>query len=484
MSAQEQRSPSYDSLLVIAQSVCAALARAGVTDCDDPGEAIDVMRENLEARVAFLESERRRLQEGAAPQPPAEAQPSAWRILWSPDFPETCELTSDGERVLKVQALDDPPYIQPLYAAPAEAQAQGGVVVTAKPLEWQEDGPGEWCDRHHGFHITKDDEEPQEDRFTAAWGEGDPERFPTLEEAQAWCQEAIDRYIREWAITAPPSAPVGVASEAADFLYGAGTHDLVVRTAAPSAPDRDAYEGAREDLLDWKHRAQRAEATLRGLGYKGIDASEPPSAPVGVEGLHPETADLVRRFAHAVAEKLAEAERKYGWDTHWKSPAWMDQCREQLVAHVAKGDPRDVAAYAAFLWHHGEPTALAQQPAHPPGTPMMPRGRFHDALWKSLPAGVQHHARVLTQSWVTADSTELKNALEAAVLSLAQQPAAVDGAMVERHTDAALAHMSNALDDLDSNPDQRPVPLIREAMEHLRELRAALAAQPGGSNNG
>lgn len=39
---------------------------------------------------------------------------------------------------------------------------------------------------------------------------------------------------------------------------------------------RDAYEGAREDLLDWKGRAQRAEARLRNLGWAGVDASETP----------------------------------------------------------------------------------------------------------------------------------------------------------------------------------------------------------------
>lgn len=47
-------SPSYDALLLIAQSVSAALARAGVTDCDDPGEAIDVMRERYELKIATL----------------------------------------------------------------------------------------------------------------------------------------------------------------------------------------------------------------------------------------------------------------------------------------------------------------------------------------------------------------------------------------------------------------------------------------------
>lgn len=48
------RRPSYDALLIIAQSVCGALSRAGIDDCDDPGEAIDVMRERLEKEVAAL----------------------------------------------------------------------------------------------------------------------------------------------------------------------------------------------------------------------------------------------------------------------------------------------------------------------------------------------------------------------------------------------------------------------------------------------
>ncbi|MBR8186490.1 hypothetical protein C6Q14_27565 [Burkholderia ambifaria] len=72
--------------------------------------------------------------------------------------------------------------------------------------------------------------------------------------------------------------------------------------------------------------------------------------------LHPRTANLVRRFHVALAAKLAHAERKYGHADSWASPGWMDECREQLQRHVAKGDPLDVAAYSAFLWHHGEPT--------------------------------------------------------------------------------------------------------------------------------
>lgn len=47
----EAQVPSYDALLIIAQSVCGALERAGITDCDDPGEAIDVLRERYEAQA-------------------------------------------------------------------------------------------------------------------------------------------------------------------------------------------------------------------------------------------------------------------------------------------------------------------------------------------------------------------------------------------------------------------------------------------------
>ena len=79
--------------------------------------------------------------------------------------------------------------------------------------------------------------------------------------------------------------------------------------------------------------------------------------------LHPATADLVRRFSQALAEKLAAAEAKYGYSDGWASPDWMDECRTKLMEHIAKGDPRDVAAYCAFLWHHGASTARPEPSA-------------------------------------------------------------------------------------------------------------------------
>lgn len=68
-------------------------------------------------------------------------------------------------------------------------------------------------------------------------------------------------------------------------------------------------------------------------------------------------ADLVSRFSAALLEKLRAAEAKYGRKDDWLDPNWETDCQRQLAEHLTKGDPRDVAAYAAFCWHHGWPTA-------------------------------------------------------------------------------------------------------------------------------
>lgn len=86
-------------------------------------------------------------------------------------------------------------------------------------------------------------------------------------------------------------------------------------------------------------------------------------------GLHPDTQDLVTRFATALAVKLHAAELKHGYSDGWKDPNWMDECRQKLIEHLAKGDPRDVAAYCAFLWHHCQSTS----PAVPDGYAVVPK---------------------------------------------------------------------------------------------------------------
>ena len=69
--------------------------------------------------------------------------------------------------------------------------------------------------------------------------------------------------------------------------------------------------------------------------------------------LHPNTEQLVYLFAEALRKKLLKAQEKYGYTDTWMHGDWETDCRWQLMEHVRKGDPLDVAAYAAFCWHHG-----------------------------------------------------------------------------------------------------------------------------------
>lgn len=109
-----------------------------------------------------------------------------------------------------------------------------------------------------------------------------------------------------------------------------------------------------------------ASSTTKAIA---TDSHQPPGTPALVRephempnlvealgALHPATADLVTRFATALARKLADAEQKYGYTDNWRRADWMPECRAQLRDHLLKGDPRDAAAYCAFLWAHEAPT--------------------------------------------------------------------------------------------------------------------------------
>jgi hypothetical protein len=72
--------------------------------------------------------------------------------------------------------------------------------------------------------------------------------------------------------------------------------------------------------------------------------------------LNTNTVKLVRDFSEALMQKLLKAQDKYKYTDDWSFPGWMDECRSDMMEHIEKGDPLDVAAYTAFLWFHGEPT--------------------------------------------------------------------------------------------------------------------------------
>src|SRR4051812_49055434 len=146
-------------------------------------------------------------------------------------------------------------------------------------------------------------------------------------------------------------------------------------------------EEARPEWAKWAFgnghdyaEVQTLEGTMRGnrgdwiiQGVKGelyfckpdIFAAtyEPASSPAQCAPTDPLT-DLVERFSKALLAKLrlAEANGRSGWDRD----DWEKQCQEGLLRHVDKGDPRDVAAYCAFMWHHGWITALTSTEQYDP----------------------------------------------------------------------------------------------------------------------
>lgn len=79
---------------------------------------------------------------------------------------------------------------------------------------------------------------------------------------------------------------------------------------------------------------------------------------------------LVGQVCDAMRIKLAKARAK--GRTGWHLDDWMEQCRRELIVHIAKGDPIDIILFAAFLWWHGESTwsevarsTLAVEALHP-----------------------------------------------------------------------------------------------------------------------
>lgn len=81
-----------------------------------------------------------------------------------------------------------------------------GVTITARPIEWDaHKNSREWHENRYGFYITlvDDDEQPAEDRYRAAWGEDDSQGFASLEDAQTWCQQEIDRWVASVAVVTP-----------------------------------------------------------------------------------------------------------------------------------------------------------------------------------------------------------------------------------------------------------------------------------------
>jgi hypothetical protein len=130
------------------------------------------------------------------------------------------------------------------------------------------------------------------------------------------------------------------------------------------------------DNIDWLDCfLDEHERAVAETGSRDSSGSTPPAvlsapneqsgkqlSPAWPANLHPRTLDMVQRFSVALAKKLRLAEEKYGFGDGWADDHWEQECRAHLYSHLEKGDPRDVAAYCAFMWHHGWITA---QPPFP-----------------------------------------------------------------------------------------------------------------------
>ena len=94
-------------------------------------------------------------------------------------------------------------------------------------------------------------------------------------------------------------------------------------------------------------------------------------------------------------EKLKAAEAKYGYNDAWLKEDWELTLRTQALRHLLKGDPRDLAAYCAFAWHHG----WGVQPI----APKVPSG--------PIPAGVCYRAGPIEPADYAEALEDLANAL-------------------------------------------------------------------------
>ncbi len=120
------------------------------------------------------------------------------------------------------------------------------------------------------------------------------------------------------------------------------------------------YAGARSYEREAKDALRLALSQPPALpGREEIARAEPPST----AGLHWRSEQLVENFTDALAEKLTRAQEKYGFTDGWAHPGWQDECVAHLAEHLQKGEPLDVATYAAFCWYHGWPTTPAIHPA-------------------------------------------------------------------------------------------------------------------------
>lgn len=153
--------------------------------------------------------------------------------------------------------------------------------------------------------------------------------------------------VRDWSGTGlNPFEHLPLALERAVYPGPGGRRAYLQRIGDPLPPDAPAPAGGQLGLPG----LPKPETALR-LRLALVNKPDSPEA------------GLVAEFAQALLEKLdaVHGSRDLPADYHpWMASDWVDEVRAQVRLHVQKGDPRDVAVYCAFAWHHG--WSLVQEP--------------------------------------------------------------------------------------------------------------------------
>lgn len=148
---------------------------------------------------------------------------------------------------------------------------------------------------------------------------------------------------------------------------------LRIAAQRPS-PSGDGLRDAAETALKFIESQMSYSQPAHDMGEEPSDQFTYDAVPVVMDlqkalvptdtfDLHSYTRDLVSRFATALSEKLSRSEKKYGYSDNWADPTWQAECQKEFRQHVAKGDPIDVAAFCAFMWHHGWPIVATTTPS-------------------------------------------------------------------------------------------------------------------------
>lgn len=174
-------------------------------------------------------------------------------------------------------------------------------------------------------------------------------------ETASTCKGAVDSWVGEWN---------------QERLPGQEEYRTVPLYTAPPVQETGVYKDMLNiiGLLENNEWAEHCTSTVLGSHLESeitrLIGKEQP-VPVMPPGLHPDTQKLVADFSTDLAEKLYKAQLKYGYDADWKQDNWSAQCLAHFHQHIAKGDPRDVAAYCAFMWYHDWKTEPATAPVVP-----------------------------------------------------------------------------------------------------------------------